>query len=169
MSSIILLNLFYTFAHLKRQINDGKIKELVNKHNTLLYSVHSQHFTNLIENYFSMMKSRLYKLDGLTHKELKTNLRSKGYHHQDRMGLHSEVLNSSDESLDVFLDRVKILEGKKIDIKDHNNYDIVGRAIGIMLGDLEGYNKDAKITIAYLPDVNLNEVLKVIYQYIDSI
>ena len=101
--------------------------------------------------------------------KLKTNLRSKGFHHQDRMGLHTEVLNSSDESLEVFLDRVKVLEGKKIDIKDHNNYDIVGRAICIMLGDLEGYNKDAKITIAYLPDVNLNDVLKVIYEYIDSI
>jgi predicted adenine nucleotide alpha hydrolase (AANH) superfamily ATPase len=48
-----------------------KIKELLNKYNTLLYSVPYQHFTNSIENYFSMMKSRLQKLDGLTHKELK--------------------------------------------------------------------------------------------------
>ena len=39
-----------------------------------MYSVPYQHFTNSIENYFSMMKSRLYKLDGLTHKELKTNI-----------------------------------------------------------------------------------------------
>ena len=46
----------------------------MNKHNTLLYSVPYQHFTNSIENYFSMMKSRLYKLDGLTHKELKENI-----------------------------------------------------------------------------------------------
>jgi len=53
---------------------NAKIKELVNKHNTLLYSVPYQHFTNSIENYFSMMKSRLQKLDGLTHKELKTNI-----------------------------------------------------------------------------------------------
>jgi hypothetical protein len=53
---------------------NAKIKELVNKHNTLLYSVPYQHFTNSIENYFSIMKSRLYKLDGLTHKELKTNI-----------------------------------------------------------------------------------------------
>jgi molecular chaperone DnaK (HSP70) len=51
-----------------------KIKELLNKHNTLLYSVPYQHFTNSIENYFSMMKSRLQKLNGLTHKELKTNI-----------------------------------------------------------------------------------------------
>lgn len=27
-----------------------------------------------MENYFSMIKSRLQKLDGLTHKELKTNI-----------------------------------------------------------------------------------------------
>lgn len=33
-----------------------------------------QCFTNSIENYFSMMKSRLQKLDGLTHKELKNNI-----------------------------------------------------------------------------------------------
>ena len=33
-----------------------------------------QHFTNSIENYFSMMKSKLQKIDGLTHKELKTNI-----------------------------------------------------------------------------------------------
>jgi hypothetical protein len=32
-----------------------KIKELLNKHNKLLYSVPYQHFTNSIENYFSMM------------------------------------------------------------------------------------------------------------------
>ena len=53
---------------------NAKIKELVNKHNTLLYSVVYHHYTNSIENYFSMMKSRLYKLDGLTHKELKINI-----------------------------------------------------------------------------------------------
>ena len=51
-----------------------KVKELINKDNYLLYAVPYQHFTNSIENYFSMMKSRLYKLDGLTHKELKTNI-----------------------------------------------------------------------------------------------
>ena len=33
-----------------------------------------QHFTNSIENYFSMLKSRLQKLDGLTHQELKRNI-----------------------------------------------------------------------------------------------
>ena len=50
------------------------IKSIINKDNKLLLSVPYQHFTNSIENYFSMMKSRLNKLDGLTHKELKTNI-----------------------------------------------------------------------------------------------
>lgn len=33
-----------------------------------------QHFTNAIENYFSIFKSRLSKLDGLTYNELKANI-----------------------------------------------------------------------------------------------
>ena len=33
-----------------------------------------QHFTNSIENYFSMLKSKLQKLDGLTYNELKHNI-----------------------------------------------------------------------------------------------
>ena len=33
-----------------------------------------QHFTNSIENYFSMLKSRLQKLDGLTREKLKENI-----------------------------------------------------------------------------------------------
>jgi transposase len=51
-----------------------KIKALVNKHNNILYAVPYQHFTNSIENYFSMLKSRLQKLDGLTYNELKKNI-----------------------------------------------------------------------------------------------
>ena len=51
-----------------------KVKEIINQHNHLLYAVPYQHFTNSIENYFSMMKSRLQKLDGLTHVELKENI-----------------------------------------------------------------------------------------------
>jgi len=41
----------------------------------LLYAVPYQHFTNSIENYFSMLKSRLQKIDGLTHAKLKENIR----------------------------------------------------------------------------------------------
>ena len=51
-----------------------KVKEVINKDNHLLYAVPYQHFTNSIENYFSMLKSRLQKLDGLTHSELKENI-----------------------------------------------------------------------------------------------
>ena len=51
-----------------------KVKEIINKDNHLLYAVPYQHFTNSIENYFSMLKSRLQKLDGLTHAELKENI-----------------------------------------------------------------------------------------------
>ena len=51
-----------------------RIKELVNKHNNILYAVPYQHFTNSIENYFSMLKSRLQKLDGLTYEKLKENI-----------------------------------------------------------------------------------------------
>jgi hypothetical protein len=36
-------------------------------------NLHKTH-TNSIENYFSMLKSRLQKLDGLTHPELKRNI-----------------------------------------------------------------------------------------------
>jgi len=48
-----------------------KIKALVNKHNNILYAVPYQHFTNSIENYFSMLKSRLQKLEGLKYENLK--------------------------------------------------------------------------------------------------
>ena len=51
-----------------------RIKDLANKHNNILYAVPYQHFTNSIENYFSMLKSRLQKLDGLTHIKLKENI-----------------------------------------------------------------------------------------------
>jgi hypothetical protein len=54
---------------------NAKIKELVAKNNNLLYSVPYQHCTNSIENYFSIMKYRLYKLDGLTHTDLMTNIK----------------------------------------------------------------------------------------------
>ena len=51
-----------------------RIKALVNKHNNLLYVVLYQHFTNSIENYFSMLKSRLQKLEGLKYENLKENI-----------------------------------------------------------------------------------------------
>ena len=51
-----------------------RIKALVNKHNNILYAVPYQHFTNSIENYFSMLKSRLQKLNGLPYENLKENI-----------------------------------------------------------------------------------------------
>lgn len=51
-----------------------RIKELVGKNNTILYAVPYQHFTNSIENYFSMLKSQLQKEEGLTYEKLKENI-----------------------------------------------------------------------------------------------
>ena len=39
-----------------------------------MYAVPYQHFTNSIENYFSMLKSRLQKLEGLRYADLKRNI-----------------------------------------------------------------------------------------------
>ena len=47
-----------------------EIKNIINKENTLLYSVPYQHFTNAIENFFSILKSRIRKMDGLSYEEL---------------------------------------------------------------------------------------------------
>ena len=51
-----------------------RIKELIGKNNHILYAVPYQHFTNSIENYFSMLKSRLQKTEGLKYTDLKTNI-----------------------------------------------------------------------------------------------
>ena len=52
-----------------------KIRELINKHNQVLYEVPYQHFTNAIENFFSVFKSRLQKKIGITYQELKSNIK----------------------------------------------------------------------------------------------
>jgi len=64
---------------------------LINKNNKLLYSIPYQHFTqkarlsslnskefktNAIEHYFSILKSKLQKLEGLTFNELKLNIKN---------------------------------------------------------------------------------------------
>jgi transposase len=53
--------------------NDA-IRTLINKHNKVLYAVPYQHFTNAIENFFSVFKSRLQKKVGITYSELKENI-----------------------------------------------------------------------------------------------
>tara|TARA_Y100000389_G_C17469440_1_gene528949 strand:+ start:5106 stop:5570 length:465 start_codon:yes stop_codon:yes gene_type:complete len=52
-----------------------KIQNIINKHNNILYTVPYQHFTNAIENFFSMLKSKLQKLDGLKYENLKVNIK----------------------------------------------------------------------------------------------
>ena len=40
----------------------------------ILYSVPYQHFTNAIENWFSVLKSKLQKKEGLTYNHLQSNI-----------------------------------------------------------------------------------------------
>ena len=52
-----------------------RIKELVEKDNKLLYSIPYQHYCNAIENYFSILKAKLKKLDNLSFKEIDDNIK----------------------------------------------------------------------------------------------
>jgi hypothetical protein len=52
------------------------IKTLVNKDNKILYSCPYQHYTNVIENYFSVLKSKLRKIEGIKYNELKENIKN---------------------------------------------------------------------------------------------
>ena len=54
--------------------NDG-VKNTITKNNKLLYSVPYQHYTNAIEMFFSMLKSRLQKKSGLTYNEINKNIK----------------------------------------------------------------------------------------------
>ena len=47
---------------------------MINKKNILLHSVVYQHYTNAIEGYFNVLKSRLQKLNGLSHDKIKKNI-----------------------------------------------------------------------------------------------
>jgi hypothetical protein len=116
------------------------------------------------------MKSKLLKIGSELYIHL-TKLRNlldrKGFKHAGyNMGLHTEVLNNRDEPLETYLYRVAALEGRRYNIKDKNNYDVVGRAVVFLLGELEGYEKDAKVTISFLEDDNREEALKIIYDAI---
>ena len=50
-------------------------KELIKKDNNLLYAVPYQHYTNAIEGYFNVLKSRLQKKKDLTYTELVNNVK----------------------------------------------------------------------------------------------
>ena len=51
------------------------VKQTIMKNNNLLYSVPYQHYTNAIEMFFSMLKSKLQKKSGLLHTELNNNIK----------------------------------------------------------------------------------------------
>ena len=51
------------------------VKDVIKKDNNLLYSVPYQHYTNAIEGYFNVLKSRLQKKKGLTYYELVKNVK----------------------------------------------------------------------------------------------
>jgi hypothetical protein len=50
-------------------------KELINKNNKLIYSVPYQHYTNNIEMFFSLLKSKLQKKKGLLYDDLNNNIK----------------------------------------------------------------------------------------------
>jgi hypothetical protein len=54
---------------------NDKVKNIITKNNKLLYSVPYQHYTNAIEMFFSMLKSKLQKKSGLTYKEIDKNIK----------------------------------------------------------------------------------------------
>jgi hypothetical protein len=51
------------------------VKDVIKKYNNLLYTVPYQHYTNAIEGYFNVLKSRLQKKKGLTYNELVKNVK----------------------------------------------------------------------------------------------
>lgn len=52
-----------------------KVKDLIQEKNKLLYSVPYQHNTNAIENFFSVLKNKLIKCNGIGNKELLKNIK----------------------------------------------------------------------------------------------
>ena len=52
-----------------------KVKETIDKHNKLLYSIPYQHFTNSIEQYFSILKSKLRKTHDIGLNKIKENVK----------------------------------------------------------------------------------------------
>ena len=51
------------------------VKDVIKKDNKLLYTIPYQHYTNSIEGYFNVLKSRLQKKKGLTYNELVNNIK----------------------------------------------------------------------------------------------
>ena len=51
------------------------VKDGIKKNTNLLYTVPYQHYTNAIEGYFNVLKSRLQKKRGLTYNKLVNNVK----------------------------------------------------------------------------------------------
>ena len=51
------------------------VKDVIQENNNVLYSVPYQHFTNTIENWFSILKSKLRKQKDIGLEKLKRNIR----------------------------------------------------------------------------------------------
>jgi len=118
-------------------------------------------------------KSKLMKIGSDLHihlLKLRNELDKNLYKHDGHsIGLHTEVLNrNGNETLETFLSRIALLEGRRFNIKDTNNYDIIGKAIVFLVGELEGYERDAHITISYLPNNDPKEALQIIYNYFNK-
>lgn len=58
----------------KGGIDTDRLLEYINLNNDLLYSIPYQHYTNGIENFFSILKCKLYKLNGYKYDDLKNNI-----------------------------------------------------------------------------------------------
>jgi len=52
-----------------------KLLDIINKNNKLIYSVPYQHYTNSIEMFFSLLKSKLQKKQGLLYEDLNNNIK----------------------------------------------------------------------------------------------
>ena len=54
---------------------NAEVKKLISKDNILMYSIPYQHYTNAIEQFFSVLKSRLRKMKGNSLTQLKANIK----------------------------------------------------------------------------------------------
>ena len=81
---IILLPARYSSTRIKNKLiildnasshRNQLVKDVIKKDNNLLYAVPYQHYTNAIEGYFNVLKSRLQKKKGLTYDELVKNVK----------------------------------------------------------------------------------------------
>ena len=175
----LVVNLYeYKKTNASKLKRDELIKILVNKNNLeLKLEDKSEDNRKKQNNYIKTeynepdkrcvgeVKSKLLKKDSKLYNHimrLKEILKKNGFDHQDRMDLHTEVLNDNTETYDDFIKRVNMLEGREFDVRNSENYDIIGRSIVFMLGDLEGYKKDLKITIAFID----NDKIKDAYKYV---